>query len=85
MTKGEQARLLAWRLRILQHAGEGGRPVARTCRHFGSSRKNFYEWKQRYERDGVTGLCDRPRRPRHAPGALSQDIISKLLALWPSS
>ena len=30
MTKGEQARLLAWRLRLLQHASDGHRQVART-------------------------------------------------------
>ena len=35
MTKAEQTRLLAWRLRILQHAGEQTRQVAKTCRYYG--------------------------------------------------
>jgi hypothetical protein len=31
MTNAKQARVQAWRLRVLQHAGEGTRTVARTC------------------------------------------------------
>jgi transposase InsO family protein len=81
MNKAEQARLLAWRLRILQHASEGERRVAQTCRHFGISRKTFYKWKQRHQRDGPSGLCDRSRRPQHSPGAFSRDVISKVLYL----
>ena len=42
MTKGEQARLVAWRLRVLRRAEETPRVVARTCREFGWSRKTFY-------------------------------------------
>jgi hypothetical protein len=35
MTKGAQARLMAWRLRVLQQAA-GGQNVARVCRRFGA-------------------------------------------------
>ena len=38
MTKAEQERLVAWRLRILQHAEREPRYVAQTCRYFGISR-----------------------------------------------
>jgi len=48
MTKAEQARLVSWRLKILQRAEEGPRRVAQTCRHFGISRKTFYKWKHRH-------------------------------------
>ena len=63
MTKSEQARLTAWRLKMLRSAGDGRRSVARTCRHFGISRTAFYKWKQRFEAHGEAGLCDRPRTP----------------------
>jgi transposase-like protein len=43
MTKGEQARLTAWRLKVLQQAADEGN-VARVCRRFGISRKSFYKW-----------------------------------------
>jgi hypothetical protein len=42
MTKGEQARLMAWRLRVLQQ-GADEQNVARVCRRFGISRKSFYK------------------------------------------
>ena len=42
MTKGEQARLTAWRWKVLQQAPDELN-VARLCRHFGISRKSFYK------------------------------------------
>ena len=42
MTKAEQARLVAWRLKILQYAESEHRHVAQTCRYFGISRTAFY-------------------------------------------
>lgn len=38
MTKAQQARIMAWRLRILQWTEGEPRQVARTCRHFGYER-----------------------------------------------
>ncbi len=49
MTKTEQNRVLAWRLKVLREASAAPRNVAQTCRHFGLSRKAFYKWKARYE------------------------------------
>jgi transposase-like protein len=45
MTKAEQARLMAWRFKVLQQAAERSRNIARTCRHFGISRQAFYRWE----------------------------------------
>ena len=38
MTKDEQARLMTWRSKILQHASGEQRTVAQTCRYFGIAR-----------------------------------------------
>jgi transposase-like protein len=66
MTKAEQVRLTAWRLRVLRQAADEGN-VARVCRRFGISRKSFYKWKRRHAEHGNAGLCDRPRpRQWHA-------------------
>jgi transposase InsO family protein len=81
MTKTEQARLVAWRLKIVQRAGEGPRNVAKTCRHFGISRQAFYKWKQRHTEHGDAGLADRPRRPKKCPHATLKDVVSKILYL----
>ena len=69
MTKTEQNRVLAWRLKVLREASAAPRNVAQTCRHFGLTRKAFYKWKARYEAQGEAGLCDRPRTPHRSPRA----------------
>jgi transposase InsO family protein len=81
MTKNEQNRVLAWRLKLLREASAMPRGVARTCRRFGLSRKTFYKWKARYEGDGEAGLCDRPRIPRRSPRATPREIVLKILYL----
>jgi transposase-like protein len=63
MTKSEQNRVVAWRLRVLREASSAPRNVAQTCRHFGLSRKTFYKWKARHKSHGDAGLCDQPRTP----------------------
>jgi hypothetical protein len=42
----DQARLTAWRLRVLLEAVDAEN-VARVCRRFGISRKSFYKCKRR--------------------------------------
>jgi len=81
MTKVEQARLQAWRCKVLQHAQESPRSVARTCRYFRISRQAFYRWKRRFKEHGAAGLCDRPRTPHRSPRATAREIVSKILYL----
>jgi len=81
MTKTEQMRQVSWRLRLLACAADGDRDVARTCRHFGVSRKTFYKWKRRHQELGDAGLADQARTPRRSPGAMPSDVVSKLLYL----
>jgi hypothetical protein len=68
MTKAEQKRLTNWRSKILLRAADT-RCVARTCRHYGLSRKTFYKWHRRFSDHGAAGLCDRPSRPHRSPRA----------------
>jgi transposase InsO family protein len=79
MTKAEQARLVAWRQKLLQFADD--RSVALACRHFGVSRKTFYKWKQRYAAHGSAGLSDRPRTPLRSPRATPADVVRKIIYL----
>src|SRR6478752_2618511 len=80
MTKTEQLRLTAWRLRVLRQAADVGN-VARVCRRFGISRKSFYKWKRRHAEHGDAGLGDRPRTPLHSPRATAGEVVSKILYL----
>src|SRR4051812_18335455 len=81
MNKSEQARLVAWRAKLLAAARDETRTVAKTCRHFGISRQAFYKWKKRYEADGDSGLCDRSRAPHRSPRATAKEVVSKVLHL----
>ena len=75
MTKTEQNRVLAWRLKLLREASMAPRSVAQTCRRFGLSRQAFYKWRARHRAYGEAGLCDRPRVPLEGPVAgKSSDI-----------
>jgi transposase-like protein len=67
-----QARKGKARLRMLQHAQSVSGNVSRTCRFFGVSRALFYIWKKRYEKNGLAGLRDQPRRFRATPCGLSK-------------
>jgi transposase InsO family protein len=81
MTKTEQNRVVAWRLKLLRQASYMPRSVAQSCRHFGLSRKIFYKWKARYKSRGEAGLCDRPRIPLRSPRATPREVVSKILYL----
>ena len=80
MTTTEYRRLTHWRMKLLEAAQLAGN-VARTCRHFGISRKTFYKWRRRFEAHGGGGLADRTRVPHHSPRATPADVVSKILYL----
>src|SRR5215813_6218329 len=54
-------------LRVLQHFEQVSHNISRTCRFFGISRTLFYEWRRRYQRDGLAGLRPRLPGPRVSP------------------
>ena len=81
MTKADQVRLITWRFNVLQQAAAHPRSVARTCRHFGISRKLFYKWRRRFDEHGPVGLCDRSRAPHRSPRATPPEVVSKMLYL----
>src|SRR5262252_2528433 len=56
----ERARRATARLRVLQHYEQVSRNNSRTFRFFGISRTLFYEWRRRYQREGLEGLKPPP-------------------------
>jgi putative transposase len=49
------------------------------CRRFGISRKTGYKWLGRYVQEGLSGLQEKPRVPRHCPHRIAPDIAAVLL------
>jgi transposase-like protein len=76
-----QARKVKARLRMLQHAQRVSGNVSQTCRFFGASRALFYIWKKRYEKNGLAGLRDQPRRPHHIRYHIPPEIVSLILRI----
>lgn len=81
MKQRDYQRQIRWRLKILNHASEESSNVARTCRHFGISRKTFYKWLNRYNSLGESALSDRSTRPNGHPKQTPPDIVRKVLYL----
>jgi putative transposase len=49
------------------------------CTRFGISRKTGYKWLGRYVQEGLSGLQEKPRVPRHCPHRIAPDIAAVLL------
>lgn len=55
--------------------------VTALCRGFGISKKTGYKWLERFERNGLAGLCDHSRRPKLSPKRSALEIEAAVLAL----
>ena len=71
------------RVNFVREVQAGDESVADLCRIYGVSRKTGYKWLKRYDREGVAGLADRSRAPRHQPRkiAVGADEQAAILAL----
>lgn len=51
------------------------------CEKHGISRKTGYKWAERFGQEGVEGLKDRSRAPKHSPRQTESSVAERLLAL----
>jgi transposase InsO family protein len=51
------------------------------CERYGISRETGYVWKRRYEAEGVRGLEERSRAPRHHGNATPAALVTRLIEL----
>lgn len=54
---------------------------AALCRHYGISRRIGYKWVERFEAEGVEGLKDRSRAPRHHPNGVGESAMAAIVAV----
>ncbi len=71
---------IAHKTKILNHARES-KNIAKTCRHFGSSRETFYTWKRAYERDGEKGLINNKPCPENPTRRVAKYIEEPVIYL----
>ncbi len=55
--------------------------VSAGARRFGTTRTTVRKWRDRYQAEGVRGLGDRSRAPKHIPHKTSQKVADRLISL----
>lgn len=55
--------------------------LTKLCQRYGISRKTGYKWLGRYRKQGLEGLADHSRRPKHSPGQLPKAKEQSLVTL----
>ena len=65
--------------RFVSLAGSGRFTLTELCRDFKVSRKTGHKWWGRYRAEGVRGLQEHSRRPRHCPHHTSEQIEGLIL------
>jgi transposase len=55
--------------------------VSAAARRFGTTRTTVRKWRDRYQAQGVRGLGDRSRAPKHIPHKTSKKVAARLIRL----
>lgn len=69
------------RLKFVEACDRGEETLAELCRRFGVSRRVGYKWLERWHEEGVEGLRDRSRAPRHHPNTTPQVVADRVIAV----
>jgi transposase InsO family protein len=80
MTVTSERKLAENRLKLLQFAEALGN-VSEACRKLGVSRTQFYEYKKRFEEQGLEGLKDLPPIHRTHPQTTPPEVVERVLEL----
>src|SRR5579859_6899144 len=80
MSQNAPDKLAHQRLSVLQLAEALGN-VSVACRQRGMTRMQFYEYKRRFELQGVEGLKDLPPIHKTHPQTTAPEVVERILAL----
>jgi transposase InsO family protein len=69
------------RLELLLEVARSGETVAEVCRRHDISRKTYYAYLRRYEREGIDGLEPRSRRPNRSPARMPDGLELEICRL----
>ena len=69
------------RLLFVHDVREGQGNPAALCRQYGISRRTGRKWLERFRQEGLLGLLDRSRAPRHHPNEVAAELAAMLLAV----
>ena len=74
-----EEKLARQRLSVLELAETLGN-VSDACRQRGVSRSQFYEYKKRFQEQGLVGLKDLPPIPKDHPFTTAPEVVAQILA-----
>ena len=80
MSQNPQEKIAHQRLSVLQLA-EALNNVSRACRQRGMTRTQFYDYKRRFELQGMEGLKDLPPIHKSHPQTTPPEVVERIVAL----
>jgi len=76
MSRGNEYSL---RISMVEYAGEKG--ISKAASAFGTTRKTVRKWVKRYRAEGLTGLNNRSKTPKHIPHKTPKEIEEYVIEL----
>ena len=62
------------KLKVLQEVEEGAK-IVEVCRKYQIDPRMYYNWKERYQREGIEGLKDRRRTSSNNTGVSAKEYL----------
>jgi transposase-like protein len=75
----KESRVADERVRFIAACIESDETFAELCRRIGCSPADWMQWVERYEREGPTGLLDRPAVPRLYPHRTATELVDAIV------
>jgi len=73
--------VIAFRWKLIQLPEQENITVTKACQRLDVSRKTYYKWKHRFEKEGIVGLMDKSRRPKCSPKKTNPAIEAKIVEI----
>jgi transposase InsO family protein len=67
------------KLVVLEYANHFG--ATKTCREFNVPGSTFYRWKQKYDKEGRSGLCRKKPVAHNHPRKMPPEVVEKILEI----
>jgi transposase InsO family protein len=80
VTKDPELKLAYNRLSVIELAETLGN-ITKACRQMGMDRNSFYEWKRRFQTQGLEGLKDLPPIHKSHPQTTPEHVVEKIKKL----
>jgi transposase InsO family protein len=74
------------KVRFVVTASRKEKTLTQLCREFEISRPTGYMWMKRYREQGIAGLAEHSRRPRHSPRQTAEVLEQRVIEMrsrWP--